>query len=325
MKKINYIAHIALWVFMFFFIFDYHFGYVSLGEAVLTTLVEIMSYATIFYVNYLILIPRFLKTKKYLWYVVSVVVLVLVYIFVTRQSSLEAYLYEAEGWRNVLSMVLNNSLFLLVSTLYWYAQQWQLERERQLQFKAEKLENELKYLKTQISPHFIFNTLNSIYALALQKHDNAAPMVSNLSKIMRYILYEGSANRVSLDKEIEMIRHYIDLQLLRKPESENVDFYVEGRTADWKIAPLLLINFVENCFKHGNLDRSPEGWIKVWCIADEKTLKFVTENSISPSPSAAVGGVGIENVKRQLELNYPENHRLKMDSDGEVFKVELEL
>lgn len=325
MKSISHIVHTALWVFIFFFIFDYHFGYVSFGEAVLTTLVELMSYAVIFYVNYLVLIPRFLKPKKYLLYVLSLIVLVLVYVFILQKSGLETYLHEGAAWRNVFSMVLNTSLFLLVSGLYWYVQQWQFEREHQLELKAEKLENELKYPKPQASPNFIFNTLDSIYALTLQKHDNAAPMVANLSKIMRHSLSEGSKKRVSLDKEIEMIRHYIDLQLLRKLESKNVDFYVEGKTADWEIAPLLLINFVENSFKHGNLDSSPEAWIKVLCVVQDDTLYFVAENSVSPSPSTAVGGMGIENVKRQLELNYPESHSLKLNNEGEVFEVELEI
>jgi LytS/YehU family sensor histidine kinase len=242
-----------------------------------------------------------------------------------RWSGWEQVFYQYSGWRNVFSMLLNTSLFLLISSLYWYFKQWQIEREKQFILKSEKLEAELSFLRSQISPHFIFNSLNNIYTLALQNHENTAPMVAKLSTFLRYVLYEGSEGKIGLKKETDTLKQYIELHLLRKPLSQNIDFYAEGNQNEWFIVPMLLINFVENAFKHSNMDNNEMAWIKInSSVNEEGMLHFLIENSVFSSnlPSEA-SGIGLQNVKRQLELNYPNQYQLNIKQEKEIFSVAL--
>ncbi len=328
LDKIKGLDQLVFWLFIYLFVFDYHFLEDNWGDAIKNTFLEVSTYAFIVYANYLLLIPLFLKKRRFILYSLSCIVLALVYIYTLRYSGIEKILYEWNGWRNIFSMLINTILFLLISTLYWYYQQWQLEKEKRLRIRSEKLEAELKFLKTQISPHFIFNTLNNIYSLVVQQHDNAAPMIAKLSTILRYVLYESSENKVLLKKELNALENYIGLHLLRKPKSENIDFYQEGKIADIKIAPLLLINFVENCFKHSDIDKNEGAWIKVSCIIDETHVHFTTENSKDGKDMASKnseGGIGIDNVKRQLALHYPDRHQIKIQDEQDRHKVDLKI
>ena len=324
-KKINNLEHYALWLFMFLFIFDYHFWGNNWAEAIGITGMEIAFYVLIFYLNYKIVIPRFLEKGHRFFYLFSLLLFLLGYIFIIKTSGIEAYLYEGEFWRNALSMTINFGLFWLISTLYWYYQKLQEEREIQLKNRAEKLETELRFLKNQISPHFIFNTLNNIYSLVQQGHKNAAPMLAQLSTILRYILYESSREEVLLEKELNTIKDYIELQLFRKPKSSNVDFYQEGNVLYLKIAPLILLNFVENCFKHGNLAKSDDAWIKISCfIDDNQQLEFITENSKEKAfKKQEENGLGNKNIRRQLEINYPNAHELIVEETDDFFRTRL--
>lgn len=323
-KKLKQLEHAALWLFMFLFVFDYHFIEVSWWIAAANALLEICTYAAVFYLNYLLLIPNFLKKNRRLLQVAANIALVIGYIFLMRITGWEDTFYELGGWRNVFSMLLNTSLFLLLSTLFWYFEQWQIERERQLILKTEKLEAELKFLRSQISPHFIFNTLNNIYSLIEQKHENAAPMVGRLSTLLRYVLYDSERGQVKLSKEIETLRQFIELNLLRKPRSQNVDFFVEGNLNGWQISPMLLINFVENCFKHSNLDSDEQAFVNIHCeIGNDGILNFSTENSVRQVSKKEFGGIGLPNLRRQLDLDFPEKYELQVGETAGIFRVNL--
>lgn len=326
-RRFKFIEQAVFWLFIFFFVFDYHFIDNNWGEAILNTLTELLTYAVVIYINLLLLIPLFLKKNYLVLYLLSIAGVIAGYVFLMRFTGWEQYLYEMEGWRNVFSMVLNTSLFMLISSLYWYSKQWQIEREQHLMAQNEKLQAELSFLRSQISPHFIFNTLNNIYTLALQKHDNTAPMVAKLATLLRYLLYDGSQGRILLQKELTTLKQYIELQLLRKPRSQNVDFYVDGNMNGWHIAPMLLINFVENAFKFSHIDTDEHAWIKMNLqISETGGLIFEIENSIdSKEIKSQQGGIGLQNVRRQLELNYPENHLLTFEEDHAVFQVNLSI
>ncbi len=320
------LEHSLFWLFMFLFVFDYHFIEDNLGEACLKTLLELLSYAVIVYINLLILIPFILKKAKVFWYVLSIVLTIILYIFILHVTTWENIFYDKATWRNIFSMVLNSSLFFIISSLYWSFQQWQVEREQKIILRSEKLEAELNFLRTQISPHFIFNVLNNIYTLILQNHENAAPMVAKLSTILRYVLYEGSEGEIVLQKEIELLKEYIDLHLLRKTRSNNIDFYHEGNLSEWKIAPMLLVNFIENAFKHSNIDNEENAWMKIHCeINDENLFDFVVENSFLEQNQSNSSGIGLQNVQRQLELYYPNRHSIIFKKGDETFSVQLKL
>ncbi len=322
-QHIRGIEHIVFWLFIFLFLFDYYFITCNWGEAIGYTILETLTYISITYFNLVILIPLLLKKKFTALYILSVLGSVVVYICIIRFSGLEVMFYEYIGWRNIFSMVLNTTLFLMISTLYWYYKQWQIERENAIVLHHQKVEAELNFLRAQISPHFIFNTLNNIYALALQKHENTAPMVAKLSAMLRYILYEASKEKSLLSSEIAIVQDYISMQLLRKPKSKNVKFLVDGNLSDWDIAPMLLINLVENAFKHSNIDHGENSWINITCTTNTVgQLKFTVENNIDTSIQKD-SGLGLLNFKRQLEINYPGNHSLSTYIENGIYNVQL--
>ncbi|MEO0640349.1 MAG: sensor histidine kinase, partial [Bacteroidota bacterium] len=193
----------------------------------------------------------------------------------------------------------------------------------------QRLQAELKFLKTQVNPHFLFNTLNNLYSLALLKDDRAPQMIAKLSEIMRYLLSDTRVVHTKLSREMELFQSYVDLHQLQDDEAKNVDIYTEGIRNKHQIASLLLINFLENSFKHGDLNENPQGWIKVSTVVNESdVMHFSLSNSVSPYQSDSQTtdtGIGLSNARRQLELHYPKKHQLQIHADDGVFSVELEV
>ena len=152
-------------------------------------------------------------------------------------------------------------------------------------------------------------------------------MVAKLSSLLRHILYESNQADVLLKKELYTLKQYIELNLLRNPHSQNVDLYVEGDPNSWRIAPMLLINFVENAFKHSDLNYDEKAWIKIIAtIGEVGELHFSLENSVSQTTfQTESGGIGLQNVRHQLELNYPRNHVLSIQNEGGIFQIQLKL
>lgn len=190
----------------------------------------------------------------------------------------------------------------------------------------DKLDAELSYLKAQINPHFLFNTLNSIYSLALQKSDDAANAVVKLSGMMRYVLTESQRESVSLEKEINYIKDYVELQKLRLGNAVRLDFNISGNAAQKQIAPLLLIPFIENAFKHGvNAEENSE--IKIEINVTESAVNlFVKNNKVNVDNTTDVKtGLGVENTKNRLILLYPDKHHLTIDDNPLSFAVSLSI
>lgn len=192
-------------------------------------------------------------------------------------------------------------------------------------YKSEKLEAEIKFLKSQINPHFLFNALNNIYTLTLLKSDNAPDHLLKLSGMLRYMLYDCKAETVPLHKEIAYLQHFIDLQMLKDSSGLNVKVHFDESRPNLNIAPMLLVPFVENAFKHSKIEDLNNGWIKIDLRTSDRQIEFVVENSLPAHNVAkdAVGGIGLHNVRRQLELLYPERHLLEISEKDGVFWVNL--
>ncbi len=202
---------------------------------------------------------------------------------------------------------------------YWYANQ-----QAQQVLAKEKLQAELKFLKTQIHPHFLFNTLNNLYALTLKKSERAPAMVLKLSELINYMLYECTSEEVQLTNEIKFIRNYGDIEKMRYGDKLDIDIRVSGDVNDRKIAPLVLLPFVENCFKHGVSEELQQSWVKVSIDAQPHvTLIKVENNKATENGMAKQEGIGIQNVKRRLDLIYPNQHELKIINGKETFLVIL--
>jgi sensor histidine kinase YesM len=202
---------------------------------------------------------------------------------------------------------------------YWYANQ-----QAQQILTKEKLEAELKFLKTQIHPHFLFNTLNNLYALTLKKSEKAPEMVLKLSELINYMLYECTADEVPLNKEVKFIQSYIAIEKMRYGDKLEVDVRVTGDTTNSRVAPMIILPFVENCFKHGASEELQQGWVTVQIEATPETLLIKVENSKAHSENNHNGtGIGVQNVKRRLSLLYPDRHELKILDGQETFLVIL--
>jgi len=202
---------------------------------------------------------------------------------------------------------------------YWYANQ----QEQQV-LTQEKLKAELNFLKTQIHPHFLFNTLNNLYALTLKKSEMAPEMVLKLSELINYMLYECKEDEVPLAKEIRFIRNYIDIEKMRYGEKLEVDIQVNGNAEARTIAPLMILPFVENCFKHGASEELEHSWVKIdISILTEQLVIKVENNKVQENNDGKHEGIGIHNVKRRLALIYPNRHDLKILNGTETFLVIL--
>ncbi|MCH2044135.1 MAG: histidine kinase [Saprospiraceae bacterium] len=195
------------------------------------------------------------------------------------------------------------------------------------QLRAEKLETELKFLKSQINPHFLFNSLNNIYSLTILDPDRAGENVLKLSAMLRYLLYECDEEHVLLKQELQYLQNYINLFAQKEEQSLNIKVDFEQVVGDLKIAPLLLIPFVENAFKHSFIEDLVQGWVEISLKNDQKTIYFEVKNSVPGFEMAKdeVGGIGLQNIKRQLELLYPNKHQLEIRQTKDVFEISLEL
>lgn len=216
-------------------------------------------------------------------------------------------------------------VLLLIGSFYKLSLLWfDSEREKE-RLQKEKLNAELKFLKSQVNPHFLFNSLNSLYVLAHKKSEKTEESVLKLSQIMRYMLYDTNVESVSLNKEIEYLHNYIDLQRLRLPKFLEISFLVEGVTDNLRIEPMLLIPFVENAFKHG-ISYSENCKIFILIKIESDFLILETENKIFQQKTANnYGGLGLANVKERLNMLYNNRHELTILKDETTFKVKLQL
>lgn len=198
------------------------------------------------------------------------------------------------------------------------------------QLNKEKLDAELKFLKSQIHPHFLFNTLNNLYALTLKKSDQAPEIVLKLSEMMRYMLYECNEKQVLLRKEVDYIRNYLDLERLRQGDNIDISFEVQGNIRDQKIAPLMFTPFLENSFKHGLSNNISKGFVNIKLTVADSDVHFFIENSKPDAPpkrdpSRPSGGIGLVNIHRRLKLLYDDQYELDIVDSPNTYAVNLML
>ncbi len=218
-----------------------------------------------------------------------------------------------------------NLAVLIFAFIYRFTKDWMFHEKHKRELMEEKLGTELKLLKSQIHPHFLFNTLNNIYSITLKNKDSeATEAIGKLSGILRFMLYENDEELIPITKEITYIKDLTAIQFLRVDEGElEVDFQIEGETSGVTIAPMILIPFVENAFKYG-IDHKSKSVILIHLAIEEKRLKFVIQNTIYKRGEESMG-MGISNVSRRLNLIYGKKHSLDIDETGDAFKVVLEI
>jgi sensor histidine kinase YesM len=228
-----------------------------------------------------------------------------------------------------LTIFSGNILVMVAGIFYGLMRERNQQMRRQELLELENLAAEVKYLRSQINPHFLFNTLNNIYAIT-QRHDDqeGSDALLRLSGLMRYMLYDSEGNLTGLPKEIDHLQNYMDLMLLKysKDDLPEVELVVKGSPDAIQVAPLILLPFVENAFKHG-IDNQGKGWIHILLNISLNNLSFSVENSrfLGRHASSDHKGIGLENVKRRLEHHYAERHKLIINESEDEYIINLEI
>jgi two-component system, LytTR family, sensor kinase len=320
--------HIIFWlVWYFFYTFTYSAGVVEKTQFYQNFCLLPVRMAGTYLLIYWI-IPKFLFKKKYLAFLILAVIHALLFGFF-----ISLVLYFITGFMDVASLmfirpvVLNYQIPATAAAIYLFKRMY-LIQQHSLNLEKEKLEAELKFLKSQIHPHFLFNTLNNLYALTLKKSDKAPEMVIQLSNLLEYTLYSGKETEVSLNEEIKQIKGYIDLEKLRFGDRLKINTDLDGNVDGLMIAPLLLLPFVENSFKHGASTDLKSPFINIRTGVRDNILRFFISNSNGSEAGKNEGykeGIGLKNVKRRLELLYPGKHSLEIVQKNDIFDVNLTL
>jgi two-component system, LytTR family, sensor kinase len=297
-------------------------------------------YAVFVYVNLRFAIPRFLLTGKYAWYAGFLVFLIpatgLAIWETSRLLGLPSAFDNPEPRVGLLSATVNG-VFMLFLTSSLKMVLHSLEQQQQnRQLENQQLQTELNFLKSQVNPHFLFNTLNNLYSLTLTKSDRAPEIVLKLSAILRYMLYECNERMVFLNKEIEYLQNYIELEEIRQDSSNVIRLRVTGSTDRKTIAPLLFTPLLENAIKHGLNRTTGDAWVEMKLHVEGMELEFNIVNSKSSSKptfqsvassggSIPSGGIGLLNVKRRLDLVYPNRHVFSIVEGQDTYAVTLKL
>jgi len=216
-----------------------------------------------------------------------------------------------------------------VNTVDTITKEWFVHKRIQQDLEKRTLQSELSLLKSQINPHFLFNTLNSLYALTLKKSDKSPEIVLRLSEMIRYILYECNTRIVLLEKEIQYIKNYIELERIRYGNVARIEFDYGGDDVEnYKVIPLLFITFLENAFKHGLSHHIDGGYVEAMLYVEDGILDFTLQNSISEQQDELYyqGGIGLKNISRRLELIYgKKNYELHIEAEEKIYTVSLRL
>jgi two-component system, LytTR family, sensor kinase len=279
------------------------------------------------YANIYFLIPKFLEKKRYVLYALSGFVVVLIWGVVAAYAEP----WTDEHWFGMPAEVvrIQDGFFailfvLIISTLMNLSYRWFVQLSRIKQVENDRLNIELSMLRNQINPHFFFNTLNNLYSMALEKADETPQVILKLSDMMRYTIYDCKESEVEIGQEINYLENYITLQQMRHDTSNSIKFHKEVADKTIKIAPMILIVFLENAFKHG-LEMSENGFINIQLKVTESELYFSIENSYEIPVEELPVGLGLDNVKRRLSLIYSRAHTLDIKQDDDVYKLELSI
>lgn len=287
-------------------------------------------------------LPRTLLRKKYGWFALGLPFYLLVYEINARLSFMIAINlpFVPQGYRNNLSSVkpwtwtgsliqnMDYTLLIMLSAIGLLFVREVFKRQHQVdQLQSDKLRLELDQLKSQIQPHFFFNTLNNLYALSLQGSPQTSVSIANLSSIMRYVLYEAREEKVLLAKEIAFMHSYLGLERIRHSDENLIQFGVQGNPNGIMIEPLLFLPLIENCFKHSLHHKIPGNQVQILLNIDEEEIIFQTSNLKIADPSfiRQEGGIGLYNVRKRLELLYPKKHQLVVTEEDSRFIVTLTL
>lgn len=331
-RRLENWLHIGIWV-LFVLVHALIFTrFLPFEVSLLRSLANVIPMALIFYIN-LTFVNQYLEQKRYTLYGLFITLLFLLFTYLRTKINMQfpemqREILTADTWNGwAIGATLTNLSVLVLSIFYQILYNRYRNEQRNLAIINEQKEAQLQFLRAQINPHFLFNTLNNIYALAVTKSDKTAEMVLKLSNLLRYVIYEGKAEQVELQQEVKHIQQFIELFQMRSEQPLNIQFQVTGETKGIQIEPMILIPIVENCFKHCDFDTNEQAFVKIHLQIKDKMLHFQTINSKNDTDlqKDKVGGVGLENIHKRLELKYKEKYQLAVIGEKNRFEVDLEL
>ncbi|WP_316817248.1 histidine kinase [Pedobacter nyackensis] len=354
-RTFTIIIHVAAWLlfisFPIIFISQRHNFTNSFSAKYTWAYVEFcLFYVVIFYLNAYYLFPKLYFKKKYLLYGLSIVILLILVFTIkpfdqlirfnrktrdpaprfksqlqdeVKKTQLPATKHRYKGYFFDINSLLIFLMVIFIGIALRTIKEWQLTEKRAILAEAEKANAVLSFLKAQINPHFLYNTLNNIYTLCITGNEKAAESILRLSRIMRYVTDEAEADFVSLQGELDCIDDFIALQKIRLGKKVSLEYKVEGNAQGHQISPLILMTFIENVFKYG-LSNHIETTIIIRIRIEAKLISFYAQNTIFESRNLNERkGLGISNTRQRLEHLYPGRHKLKIDDKNNRFTVSL--
>lgn len=327
--KLRAIWHLFFWVAAFIVLLSIFSSSGKVRQVDLVyTIVFLFPIAAGVYLNLYLLIPLLLKRQKVLFFLLAEVLLIFVVagmLYLTFDRWIDHILknYFFVSYDKFLVLLLYAAVFICLSTMIKLSKEWLII----LQLQGEENLSRLKHLQSQVNPHFLLNSLQTIYSLSLEGEARTPATILQLSEILKFTIYESGEKEVLLEREIEVLRDYTEIYRLRQdPERTEISFNVTGTPGDLRVAPMLFLPFIENSFKHGLQGSEKEAFVRIDFQVNEKIVTFTVENSMGHSDRIEKGkyhGSGIRNTQKRLELVYPDRHRLDISGNGQTYKVTL--
>ncbi|MEZ5040597.1 MAG: histidine kinase [Saprospiraceae bacterium] len=330
------IRHLLFWMLSFYVLFRLFFTNEKYfyTDWIYTFLFHISLFFVV-YINLQLLLPLFFQHKKYLHYLLGFIITLglgmvlnhLTFQYIADWLFSGYYFISYYEWRDILQFTF---IYMALSSLLHLSKSWFDVNEKQKaihRLEREKLDAALQSLKSQINPHFLFNSLNNLYALSLDSDKRLPDYLLRLSDNLRYMLYECKDDFVPLEKELQYIENYIGFQRLRAPQNANIYYEVQGEIKEQLVGPLLFIPFIENAFKFGLKGSNTDAYVHIYFKISDRALSFNVCNNkgkIDQMPSEH-RGIGLENTRKRLDLLYPDRYTLKIEEGKQDFKVFLNI
>lgn len=330
LPKARWVQHVIFWICIYFFDVLV-FGWDTQRYRVFFKMVlfEMPAQMVLAYVMMYVCIPLYLKGRYF------AVAAVFSGTYLAMAWVVHAIIYYYGNYYPPTVTLFDSSKFLIrgfylfanaaIAVIIKLARMWYQNELRLGEMQSIRLESELKMLKDQVNPHFMFNTLNNLYGLVERNPRHAQEMILGLSRILHYMLHESNHTFVPLRKEIDCVRDYIELEKVRYPGNLSVSFNQEKSTESLCVVPLVIFPFVENSFKHGASETIDAAWINIDCSTFKNDFVFKIENTKNMSPDLTKGGIGLSNVRRRLELLYGDDHSLQILDGHETYLVVLKI
>jgi len=305
------------------------------SDLVLRAIIPNIGFALAVYFNLYLLIPKFLKTKNYIFYTfwllillsISAILIQIIFVYFLKTKSFE------DQFRSMFSSHFFTAAFYVgITSLFKFVKDWIQLQEIKLkitQIEREKLEAELNTLKSQLNPHFLFNSLNNIYSLALTNSPRTPEIILKLSDLMRHVLYESRANFIPVKNEVNFLTNFIELQKIRLNNEIEIQYTVKGDIPERKVIPLIFEPFIDNAFKHGIRNPAPEPYIHVFIQFLPEIMRFKVENNFDntlPGKTSKSSGIGLKNIERRLKFLYSANeYKYEVMRTEDTFTILLEV